>query len=217
MLAAWIIAACAVLSTLVVALHARATRQLLEERLLAKDAAASQALSDARAQHTSQLARIERDAALTKQRAPLDLTHDLLPAIDALEQAREQAQSANASLASFASGLDLAIAELERALAKYQITPVRPAPNQPFNPALHEAVSVETPPPHVSPGHVIACLRSGWIHPSRTLRPAMVRVAAKHALPDASSPAQDSPSPDAPEQNHAQQDHAQQDHATPAD
>lgn len=207
MLAAWIIAACAALSTIVVALHARSTRQLLEERHLAKDAAASQALTDAHAQHTSQLARIERDAALTKQRAPLDLAHDLLPAVDALEQARDQAHAAGDELAAFAAGLDLAIAELERALAKHQLSPVRPAPDHPFDPALHEAVSVEPPPEGVSPGHIIACLRSGWTHPTRTLRPAMVRVASRHAPPRQNQdPAQEAPPQEATAQDPAPTD-----------
>jgi molecular chaperone GrpE len=193
MLLGWIVAIALALVAAAIAFQAQRERRSLIDASLAQREAASLELTQAHDKHAAQLARIEREASTARARAPLDLANDLLPAIDALEQARQHAAQQDASLDGFISGLDLAIRELERALARHQITAVRPAPDDAFDPAIHEAVQVSAPPDGVSPGHVIDCLRSGWSHPARVLRPAMVRVAARSAPQPLAAP---SPAPD---------------------
>jgi molecular chaperone GrpE len=181
MIIGWITASIFAIISIALALRARAERERLTDDALAYREQASLALTQAHDQHSAQLARVEREASLTRARAPIALAQDLLSGLDALEQARDHARVQGDALSGFSTGLDLAISELERALAKHQITPLRPQPDDPFDPAIHEAVQVAPAPEGVSPGHIIERLRAGWTHPSRVLRPAMVRVAQRAA------------------------------------
>jgi molecular chaperone GrpE len=95
---------------------------------------------------------------------------NLLPAIDDLDRAIEQAEQQNAG-ASWLEGFEAIQRKLHGALEAAGVSEIR-AHGEPFDPTIHEAVS-QGPGEH---DKVIAELRRGYKLGNRVLRPAMVVV-----------------------------------------
>lgn len=99
---------------------------------------------------------------------------ELLPVVDSLEKAIEAASDDSASATGMHEGVELTLNLLLGALRKFDIESVDPA-GEPFNPELHEAMSVVVNP-DMKPNSVMAVLQKGYTISGRLLRPAMVIV-----------------------------------------
>ena len=64
-----------------------------------------------------------------------------------------------------------------RAFGRNGITVIEPAPGDPFDPALHEAMMTERAE-GIEPGHIAALLRRGFSASDTLIRAAQVKVAA---------------------------------------
>lgn len=109
--------------------------------------------------------------------ATADAIKALLPAIDSFERALNAPAT---QLSEFRNGVELIYKQLQDALTKLGVRPVR-AKGERFDPHVHEAIEmVETA--DVPDHQVIDELQRGYKLKDRLLRPAMVRVArnSKH-------------------------------------
>lgn len=117
--------------------------------------------------------RIERATSLDKARAHHKLVVELLPALDALEEASRYANDL---------GLDLIVKRFDDALASHGVTRIAPEEGDAFNPKIHEAIeksSSELPLNSITKTH-----RVGWRDDLTVLRPAMVSVSAGTPEPE---------------------------------
>jgi molecular chaperone GrpE len=115
--------------------------------------------------------RAARERIEAAQYASFSLLQKLLPVLDNFEMALTAAQSAQGDkLASFQSGVVMIQQQLKNALVETGLEEIDAA-GQPFDPALHEAVSqMETT--DVPEDHVAQQLRKGYKIKDRLLRPA---------------------------------------------
>jgi molecular chaperone GrpE len=104
---------------------------------------------------------------------------DLLGVADNLERAIQAApQDAEGAAAGLVSGLELTQKSLLQAFESNNLKRVAPEPGEAFDPHLHQAM-MEQPSDTVQGGQVIQTLQAGYALFGRTVRPAMVVVAAK--------------------------------------
>ncbi|MCZ6506449.1 MAG: nucleotide exchange factor GrpE [Acidobacteria bacterium] len=110
-----------------------------------------------------------------------NIVKDLLTTVDNLERASQHAEgSGGGDLQALLQGVDLVCRELLGVFGKYGVTRIE-ALNQPFDPALHEAMG-QIEDGSVAPNTVVQVLQVGYQLRDRMLRPARVMVAR---LPDA--------------------------------
>lgn len=104
---------------------------------------------------------------------------DLLGVADNLERALQAApKDADAGEAGLVTGLELTQKALLQAFETNNLKRVAPEPGEVFDPHLHQAM-MEQPSETVQGGQVIQTLQAGYALFGRTVRPAMVVVAAK--------------------------------------
>jgi molecular chaperone GrpE len=104
---------------------------------------------------------------------------DLLVVADNLERAIQAApKEADGAAAGLVSGLELTQKALFSAFEANNLKRVAPEPGEVFDPHLHQAM-MEQPSETVQGGQVIQTLQAGYALFGRTVRPAMVVVAAK--------------------------------------
>ena len=104
---------------------------------------------------------------------------DLLGVADNLERALQAApKDADAGEAGLVTGLELTQKSLLQAFETNHLKRVAPEAGEAFDPHLHQAM-MEQPSDSVQGGQVIQTLQPGYALFGRTVRPAMVVVAAK--------------------------------------
>lgn len=104
---------------------------------------------------------------------------DLLVVADNLERAIQAApKDADAGEAGLVTGLELTQKALFSAFEANNLKRVAPEPGEVFDPHLHQAM-MEQPSDTIQGGQVIQTLQAGYALFGRTVRPAMVVVAAK--------------------------------------
>ena len=104
---------------------------------------------------------------------------DLLGVADNLERALMAApKDADSAAAGLITGLELTQKSLLTAFENNNLKRVDPGPGETFDPHLHQAM-MEQPSDSVPGGTVIQTLQAGYSLFGRTVRPAMVVVAAK--------------------------------------
>lgn len=123
--------------------------------------------------------RAERERQESRKYALLEPLRDFLEIIDNLGLALSAAGSAD----DLKRGVEMIHRQMQELLRRHGVKEIE-ALNQPFDPALHEAVSREEDPT-VQKATVVGELRRGYFLHDRLLRPAMVRV----AVPAESKPA----------------------------
>jgi molecular chaperone GrpE len=110
---------------------------------------------------------------------------DLLGVADNLERALQAApKNADAGEAGLVTGLELTQKSLLSAFEANNLKRVAPEPGEAFDPHFHQAM-MEQPSETVQGGQVIQTLQPGYALFGRTVRPAMVVVAAKGSGPRA--------------------------------
>lgn len=100
------------------------------------------------------------------------LAAELLPVLDSLEMGLEAGPAASAE--SLIEGKKATLRLLRTALERFGIEELAPV-SQPFDPQLHEAISIQ-PVPGQNPGAVVAVVQKGYQLNGRLLRPARVVV-----------------------------------------
>ncbi|WLS79928.1 nucleotide exchange factor GrpE [Erwinia pyri] len=123
--------------------------------------------------------RAELDVEKAHKFALEKFANELLPVIDSLERALEVADKANPELTSMVEGIELTLKSLLGAVRKFGVEVIGDV-NVPFNPELHQAMSMMESE-DVAPNHVLMIMQRGYMLNGRLLRPAMVAVAKAKA------------------------------------
>jgi len=138
-----------------------------------------QDLKDRLARSFADMANMRRRQAEDMQRARddkvLQLGAELLPVLDAFRMALR----AEGSREDLQQGVDMILGMLSDLLARHGVEEV-PCEGTPFDPRVHEAVSVEVRD-DVEPGAIVAVQLAGYRLGDRILRPARVVVAQRPA------------------------------------
>lgn len=119
--------------------------------------------------------RAERDVENAHKYALEKFGADMLPVVDSLERGL-QAASLEESAQAVREGVELTLRILTDALRKHGLESVD-CVGQPFNPALHEAMSMQ-PSADYAANTVMAVLQKGYTLNGRLVRPAMVIVSS---------------------------------------
>ena len=158
--------------------------ETLEGRLAAAEAKAAENWDKA-LRATAELEnvrrRVERESAQVQKYALERILGELIPVADSLDLALKAVAAESAETRAHLEGLALTHKQLWSTLERYGVSLVDPQ-GQPFNPELHEAVSmVESA--DVPPNHVLSVMQKGYKLHDRLLRPAMVVVAKAPSNP----------------------------------
>jgi molecular chaperone GrpE len=125
--------------------------------------------------------RVERESAQLQKYALERILGELIPVADSLDLALKAVAAESDETRAHLEGISLTHKQLWSALERYGVSVVDPV-GQPFNPDLHEAVSmVESA--EIGPNHVVSVMQKGYKLHDRLLRPAMVVVS--RAIPTA--------------------------------
>ncbi|MBU6441338.1 MAG: nucleotide exchange factor GrpE [Betaproteobacteria bacterium] len=122
----------------------------------------------------------EEESARARKFAVESMAQELLPVKDSLEAALADASG---SIEALKKGVELTLSQLRGAFERSRIQEVEPAAGERFDPARHQAIA--SIPSEQAPNTVVAVLQKGYVLAERTLRPAMVTVAAAPAQPGA--------------------------------
>ena len=128
-------------------------------------------------------ARLRREVARDAERARRDLIADLLEVLDNLDRALE-ATRRGASAEALVQGVELVRRQFLSKLEGLGVRPIEAAEGQPFDPALHEAVTT-VPSSDGDDGRVAGVIRQGYRINDDVLRPASVAVTAGATSPAA--------------------------------
>ena len=99
---------------------------------------------------------------------------EMLTSLDNLERALQNIDKDDESNKGIIEGVELTLQGLIASLEKFGVKAVDPQ-DQPFNPELHQAMSMQEVP-DVAPNTVIAVMQKGYELNGRLIRPAMVMV-----------------------------------------
>ncbi|MBM4148087.1 MAG: nucleotide exchange factor GrpE [Lentisphaerae bacterium] len=110
-----------------------------------------------------------------RRKANEDIILELLPVTDSLTLAIESANSGDTP-AAFVEGVKLVLDRMNAVLAKFGVEPIE-AVGKPFDPALHEAISVMAAP-QTPENHVFAESRKGYMLGGHVLRASQVIVSS---------------------------------------
>ena len=105
---------------------------------------------------------------------------EMLVSVDNLERALQSIDKEDDSNNSIIEGVELTLQGLIASLEKFGVKAVNPQ-DQPFNPELHQAMSMQEVP-GVAPNTVIAVMQKGYELNGRLIRPAMVMVSKAPAV-----------------------------------
>ncbi len=147
----------------------------LEARLAEAESKSAEYLDGwqrARAEFMNYKNRIERDQALTAEMMRAQNIKKFLPVVDDLERALANRP---AGTEAWVEGIELVYRKLLAVLDGEGVKRIE-AVGQPFDPNLHEAISME-PVDGYESGQVIGVVQQGYTLGDRVIRPAVVRVA----------------------------------------
>ncbi|MBI3562158.1 MAG: nucleotide exchange factor GrpE [Gammaproteobacteria bacterium] len=151
----------------------------LQQRLTTAEAKANEhrdAMLRAMAEADNIRRRAERDVENAHKYALERFAQELLPVVDSLEMGLVAATQGNeVTLHTLKEGAELTLKKFESVLSKFNVATINPL-DQPFNPELHQAVSM-IPATDKSPNTVVTVLQKGYTLNERLIRPAMVIVA----------------------------------------
>lgn len=129
----------------------------------------------ARAEFANYKKRIEREQEEARARVVADLLQDFTAILDDLERALKD-RPGDGDAGAWASGIDMIQRKLMAVLEAEGVKAIVPAPGEPFDPNVHEAVSHEASE-FQSEGQIIDIVHQGYRIGERVIRPALVRVA----------------------------------------
>ncbi len=119
--------------------------------------------------------RVERDAVNLRKFALENILGELIAVSDSLEMGLKAVATESAKTQAHLEGLQLTHKQFWAVLERYGVSAIDPA-GQPFNPELHQAVSMQESA-DTPANQVLSVLQKGYRLHDRLLRPAMVVVA----------------------------------------
>ncbi|MGP1959925.1 MAG: nucleotide exchange factor GrpE [Arsenophonus sp. NC-TX2-MAG3] len=146
----------------------------LEQKLLEVQKREREMLLRAKAEVENIRRRTEQDIEKAHKFALERFANELLPVIDNLERTIEVIDRENTESISILEGLELTLKSFLATVGKYGIKVVADK-NVPFNPELHQAMTMIDSQEH-EPNQVIDVMQKGYTLNARLLRPAMVIV-----------------------------------------
>lgn len=117
--------------------------------------------------------RLERERDTSLKYAGENILKELLPGIDNIERAMDQAQETT-SIESLLEGVELTRNGLLATLEKFGVTAIKSV-GEPFDPNIHEAIAMEGTDA-MEPNFILREYQKGYIYKERLLRPAKVIV-----------------------------------------
>ena len=117
--------------------------------------------------------RADEETAKARKFAVEAMAQELLPVKDSLEAALADASG---SIDAIKKGVDLTLSQLRGAFERSRIQEIAPAVGDRFDPGCHQAIA--TVPAEQPANTVVGVLQKGYSLAERTLRPALVTVAA---------------------------------------
>jgi molecular chaperone GrpE len=124
-----------------------------------------------RAEIENQRKRLQRDVEQARKFANERLLGDLLPVCDSLERGMSVE---NADINALREGMDLTMKALIKVAEGNGLKQIDPL-GQPFNPELHQAMTM-VDAPGKAPNTVVAVMQKGYVLNDRLLRPALVAI-----------------------------------------
>lgn len=121
--------------------------------------------------------RLEREREISLKYAEENILKELLPGIDNIERAMEQAQEAS-NIESLLEGVALTRDGLLATLEKFGVKAIESI-GEPFDPNIHEALATEETD-EMEPNMVLREFQKGYIYKDRLLRAAKVIVTKPH-------------------------------------
>jgi len=118
--------------------------------------------------------RVERDRAQALRYANAQLARALLPILDDLERVIKSGAEQAGDVESVVNGVQLTLDNLLKVLGEFNVSPIEAA-GQPFDPAMHEAMTQQPSAEHSEPT-VLEEVTKGYRLHDRVLRPARVIV-----------------------------------------
>ena len=149
----------------------------LEARLAAKDAELQQIISKYRGasdEFDQARARLRKEVSKDVERGRRALLVSFLEVLDNLDRALEA--GADRKSDPFVQGVSLVRQQFLNTLEGLGVKRIDPI-GQPFDPALHEAVTTVAASNGAQPGHIVGLVRPGYLIGDDVLRPAQVAVA----------------------------------------
>lgn len=117
--------------------------------------------------------RAEEESAKARKFAVESMAQELLPVKDSLEAALADASG---SIEALKKGVELTLSQLRGAFERNRIQELNPAAGERFDPTRHQAIA--SVPAQQPANTVVSVLQKGYLLAERTLRPALVTVAA---------------------------------------
>lgn len=118
--------------------------------------------------------RAEEEVSKTRRFAIESFSRSLLPVKDSLEAALN---TPNQSIEALQEGVSSTLKQLSSVFESNKLEEIAPVKGDKFDPHIHEAISAV--PAQQEPNTIVEVLQKGYSLAGRTLRPAMVMVAAK--------------------------------------
>lgn len=138
-----------------------------------------QALVDTQLRAQAEIQNVRRRAEQDVEKAhkfALDkFAQELLPVIDSLERTVQACSSEDEVVRPLREGAEMTLNLFISSVAKFNLDVVDPT-GQPFDPELHQAMSM-VEAPDATPNTVVAVMQKGYTLNGRLVRPAMVMVA----------------------------------------
>jgi molecular chaperone GrpE len=146
----------------------------LKEKLAKAELEKENAIRTA-AEYENSRKRAMRDVEIERKFFHTKFASDLLTGLDNLDRAVDAAKKTG-DTESLVQGVAATQSQFLDILKRHGITPIE-AKGQPFDPNIHEAVSMQ-PTPDVAPNTVVQVLQKGFTIHDRVLRPATVIISA---------------------------------------
>ena len=127
--------------------------------------------------------RFTADMAAAREAGVERVLASLIPVLDHFDLALAQ-DTSKVSGDQVMAGVSMIRDEFNRAMGAFGVTPINPAPNDEFNPEVHEALS-QLDAEGVEPGHVSSVYQIGYRVGERVVRAAKVTIAPSAECGDA--------------------------------
>lgn len=122
--------------------------------------------------------RAEQDVENARKFAIERFAGEMLQVLDSLDQGLAYSQTDGITVEHLVEGIKLTHSVFMNAMDKQGIKPIEPAIGEVFNPAFHEAISIQQTA-DVEPNRIMAVVQKGYMLQNRLLRPARVVVSSK--------------------------------------
>ncbi len=122
--------------------------------------------------------RMQREIENTRKFAVTNFAQELVQVLDSIDQGLTYAQKEQATVKDLVEGMLLTQTVLMQVLEKHGIKPINPEVGEAFDPAFHEAISVQQTD-EFEPNRIVMVVQKGYMLHERLLRPARAVVSAK--------------------------------------